>query len=302
MAEPTPTAPVVIAAKGSRLTDSTHAHVATTNRDYAVALARAFAGATIFGLPLLMTMEMWGLGNMVRPAMLLQFSLANMAMLYGLSRVAGFEETHRPIDDMLDALAAYAVAALVSVVVLVLIGVIGADTSPAEAAGKVAIQAIPASFGAMIGARTLGEGDEVEQGEQWRDTYQGQLFLFAAGALFLTFTIAPTEEILLISFQATPWHGLVLVLLSIFMLHAILHVVGFPGQQARTGAASDPRSTAALLWRQTLPGYAIAILVSWYILWTLGSIDGLGLLPVVMAVVVLALPGAIGAAIARVVV
>jgi hypothetical protein len=33
-----------------------------TNELYAVSLARAFGGAVIFGIPLMMTMEMWSLG------------------------------------------------------------------------------------------------------------------------------------------------------------------------------------------------------------------------------------------------
>ena len=277
------------------MTDSAKRQTATTNRDYAVALGRAFAGATIFGLPLLMTLEMWSLGHALAPLMLLQFSIANMAMLYGLSKVAGFEESHRSLDDVLDALAAYAVGVLVSIVGLTLIGVIGPGINLAEAVNKVAIQAVPASFGAMIGARILGE-DSVERGEQWRDTYSGQLFLFAAGALFLSFTIAPTEEVLLISFQMTPWHAFVLVLLSILLLDLILHVVGFRGQDERTGAGE------ALILRQTLPGYGIAVLISAYILWTFGSTEGLDWPHLVMAVAVLALPAALGAAIARLVV
>lgn len=276
------------------MTDTAPTHVATTNRDYAVALGRAIAGATIFGLPLLMTMEMWGLGHSLAPLMLIQFSLANLIILFGLSKVAGFEESHRSLDDVLDALAAYAVGVAVSIVGLTLVGVIGSDTIFSEAVGKIAIQAVPASFGAMIGARMLGD-DEVEQGEQWRDTYSGQLFLFAAGALFLSFTIAPTEEVLLISFQVTPWHGLLLVLLSILLLHLFL-VIGFRGQSERIGTGE------ALLWRQTLPGYAIAAIMSWYVLWTFGSTDGLDWPRLVMAVAVLSLPAALGAAIARLVV
>ena len=277
------------------MTDTAPTHAATTNRDYAVALGRAFAGATIFGLPLLMTMEMWGLGHSLAPLMLIQFSLANLIILYGLSKVACFEESHRSLDDVFDALAAYAVGVAVSIVGLTLVGVIGPDTIFSEAVGKIAIQAVPASFGAMIGARILGD-DEVEQGEQWRDTYSGQLFLCAAGALFLSFTIAPTEEVLLISFQVTPWHGLLLVLLSILLLHLILHVIGFRGQSERIGAGE------ALLLRQTLPGYAIAAIMSWYVLWTFGSTDGLDWPRLVMAVAILSFPAALGAAIARLVV
>lgn len=284
-----------MAGRGVRLTDTIDTHGATTNRDYAIGLGRAFAGATIFGLPLLMTMEMWTLGHSLAPLMLLQFSIANMVILYGLSNVSGFEQSHYWIDDVLDMLAAYAVGVLVSIAGLTLLGIIGSDTSSAEAVGKVAIQAVPASFGAMIGARMMGE-DQVEQGEQWRDTYSGQLFLFAAGALFLSFAIAPTEEVLLISFQITPWHGLAFVLLSILLLHLILHVVGFRGQSERTGAGE------ALVWRQTLPGYAIAAAMSAYVLWTFGSTNGLDWPHLVMAVAVLALPAALGAAIARIVV
>lgn len=281
--------------KGIRLTDNRPDRSATTNRDYAAGLGRAFAGAVIFGLPLLMTMEMWSLGHALSPMMLLQFSIANMVMLFGLSKVAGFEESHHNLDDLLDALAAYGVGAIVSMAGLVLIGVIEPGNSVAEAAGKIAIQAVPASFGAMIGARIMGN-DEVEQGEQWRETYSGQLFLFAAGALFLSFTIAPTEEVLLISFQMTPWHALATVLLSILLLHLILHVAGFRGQEERTSAGE------ATIFRQTLPGYGIAVIMSAYVLWTFGSTDGLDWPHLVMAVAVLALPAALGAAIARLVV
>lgn len=276
-----------------------HSSTATTNRDYAVGLGRAFAGATIFSLPLLMTLEMWSLGHSIRPPMLLQFGLVNLAMLLGLSRVAGFEATHDWRDDLLDSLAAYAVGTLVSIAGLALFGVFGPDTGPADLASKLALHAFPASFGAMIGARILGEGEAVEADEPWRDTHSGQLFLFAAGALFLSFTIAPTEEVLLISFQTTAVHMLIVVLLSILLLHAMLHVVAFPGQPDRTAAG---RNDGHLLRRQTLPAYGIAVLVSAYILWTVGSLDGLDWAHRVMAIAVLAFPGALGAAIARLVV
>ena len=208
-----------------------------------------------------------------------------MVMLYGLSRVAGFEELHSKLDDVLDAFAAYAVAAIVSLAVLLLLGVISADTPLHEVAGKVAIQAVPASFGAMIGAKLMGEGDEIEEQERWRETYQGQLFLMAAGALFLSFTMAPTEEMILISFQMTPWHALAVVLLSILLLHAIIHLVGFPGQESREGTSA--RSD----WlTHSLPGYGIAVLVSLYVLWTFGRTAGLDLPHIVMAVAVLAFP------------
>ena len=274
-----------------------HRKVATTSRQYAVALSRAFAGALIFCLPLLMTMEMWWLGFYLEPWRLIQFTLANILLLYGLSRVAGFEESHNWLDDVLDAFAAYLVAALTAFVILNLIGAIRPGMTVAEVTGMIAIQCVPASFGAMIGAKLLGEGDEIEETEQWRDTYPGQLFLMLAGALFLSFTVAPTEEMILISFQIEPWHALALMFGAILLLHAILYLVGFHGQEGRLG-----RTHSEALLFHTLPGYAIAVGAGLYILWSFGRIDGIALAPAVMSACVIAFPASIGAGIARVVV
>lgn len=276
---------------------SRHSEVATTNRQYAVALSRAFAGATIFSLPLLMTMEMWWLG-FYRPSWtIIQFSLVHLAMLYGLSKIAGFEESHSWTDDVLDAFAAYAVAVITAAAILWLIGAFRPGMTSAEIAGMIAIQAVPASFGAMIGAKLMGDGERIEKQEHWRRTYGGQLFLMLAGALFLCFTVAPTEEVLLISLQMTPVHGLVMIGLSVLILHSMLYLVGFRGQASRV----ERRGRLGIL-RLSLPGYAIAVTASAYILWTFGRVQGLDLPHAALAVVVLAFPASIGAAISRIVV
>jgi putative integral membrane protein (TIGR02587 family) len=276
----------------------THDAVAKSNRDYAVALGRAIAGAVIFSLPLLMTMEMWWLGFALHPQRLLTFILANFAMLYGLSHVAGFEASHNWLDDLLDAFAAFAVAVLVSAAVLSLLGVIDDRTPIREVAGKIALQSVPGSFGAMIGAKLLGEGEEIEEEERhWRESAPGRLFLALAGAMFLSFTVAPTEEMRLIAYQITPGHALVLVLVSIAALHAVVFLVGFPGQQDRSGA-----NHGLDLVLHTLPAYGASILACLYVLWCLGSLDGVSAQFAATSVAVLGLPAAIGAGIARIVV
>ena len=116
-------------------------YAATTNRAYAVALSRALAGAIIFSLPLLMTMEMWWLGFYLAPWKLLQFTLANMVMLFFLSRAAGFEESHNALDDVLDAFAAFAVAVTLASFMLWLTGAIRPGMDAGEVAGMITIQA-----------------------------------------------------------------------------------------------------------------------------------------------------------------
>ena len=272
----------------------------TPNREYALGLARAFGGAIIFGLPLLMTMEMWFLGFYAHPGRLLLFLVLNFFTLVGLSRFGGFERTASVGEDVLDALAAYGVGILASSAVLALFGLLGAGMPLDELVGKVAIQSVPASFGAMIARKQLtgGESEEDEEHAARSAGYGGQLFLMMAGALFLAFNVAPTEEMILIGFKMSPWHSLFLVLASLLMLHVLVFAIGFAGQEKAPEGYGQRRSFLAF----TIPGYGIAIVVSLYVLWTFGRTDGGELSEIAGTVVVLGFPAAIGAAIARLVV
>ena len=271
-----------------------------SNREYAIGLARAFGGALLFGLPLLMTMEMWALGFYAHPVRLLVFLAVNFLILVGLSRFGGFERTSNLFDDMLDALAAVAVAVRASAVILSLLGIVTPEMKLDEIVGKVAIQSIPCSFGAMLARKQLGGGEsDADEAQATRSAgYAGQLFLMLAGALFLAFNLSPTEEMLLIEVMMSPWQTLLLVLLSILLLDAFVYGVGFAGQRERR--ESVHRLSTFL--RFTVAGYGVAILVSLYVLWTFGRTDGVELSQIPLTVAVLAFPAAIGAAIARLVV
>lgn len=272
----------------------------TTNRGYAAGLARAFAGAIIFGLPLLMTMEMWSIGLYVHPLRLLLFIVLNFVVLVFLSRFGGFERTDSLTEDVLDALAAYAVGIVSSVVILALFGLLSASMPLDELVGMIAIQCVPASFGAIIARKQLsgGEADDDEEEAARSAGYAGQLFLMLAGALFLAFNVAPTEEMILIGFKMTAWQSLTLMLASMLLLHLLVFAVGFPGQED----APEGYGVARRVLIFTVPGYAIALLVSFYVLWTFGRVDGSDIAVVAGTVVVLGFPAAIGAAIARLVV
>jgi putative integral membrane protein (TIGR02587 family) len=271
------------------------------NRKYAVGLARAFGGAIIFGLPLLMTMEMWFLGFYIEEKRLLLFLVLNFFMLVGLSHFVGFEPTASTYDDVMDAFAAFGVGVIASAVTLGIFGVLQPGMPWSEIVGKIAVQSVPASFGAMIARKQLsggGEEDEDEQEAEAHASYGGQLFLMMAGALFLSFNIAPTEEMILIGFKMSPWHSLALVLLSILILDALVYGVGFAGQEE----TPEDSGFGARFFFYAIAGYGIALLVSLYVLWTFGRTDGADLNQIVTMIVVLGFPAAVGAAIARLVV
>lgn len=265
-----------------------------TEEHYARGLARAAGGAVIFGLPLMMTMEMWAFGVHMDRLKLALFMAVIAGVVYGLARFAGFRDDTDAVDDALDALAALAVGFLVSAAMLALFGLIGPQMAFREVAGLVAVQAAPASIGAVLANKQLRGRGAGEQKED-RAGYLGQLFLMAAGGLFFGFNVAPTEEMILIGFKMGPWHPLALIVASLIVLHAFVFTVGFAGQHSE-----DERPWVAFA-HFTITGYGIALLVSTYILWTFGRLD-FPLSDAVRSVIVLSFPAAIGAAVARLVV
>ena len=116
-----------------------------------------------------------------------------------------------------------------------------------------------------------------------------------AGAIFLAFNVAPTEEMILLAFRMTEWHALALALVSLALTHAFVYAVEFHGQIARPEHAS----VGGEFLRLTVVGYSVALAISAYVLWTFGRTDGLSALEVVRSTIVLAFPASIGAAAAR---
>jgi len=265
--------------------------VSSREESYATGLARAAAGALIFSFPLLMTMEMWELGFYMDRLRLGLFLIIALGVVFGLSRFAGFRDTASLADDVLDALAAVLMGVLVAALLLAMLGLLTWSTAPREAIGMIAIQAAPASIGAILANRQLQAKDGEAHDREDQAGYLGQLFLMTAGALFLAFNVAPTEEMILIGFRMTPWHALVLIGASLLILHALVFAVGFAGQESHEGHV-------LAFAHYTLAGYGLALVVSLYILWTFGRLDD-GLSETVRSVIVLGFPAAIGAAAAR---
>ena len=183
------------------------------DREFATGLARAFGGAILFALPLLMTMEMWQLGFSMDRLRLALLLLLMAPLLTLLSRLSGFERTFGLKDELVDAFVAYAVGFVASAAVLLLFSVIERGMSLDELVGKVALQAVPGSVGAALAVSQLG--GQGERGEREGSSYAGEPFLMGVGALFLAFNVAPTEEVVSIAYRLTPWHTLALVVASL---------------------------------------------------------------------------------------
>lgn len=115
---------------------------------YARDLGRAFGGALLFGLPLLMTMEMWNYGLTLDGTRLAIFFLSALSLLFGLAHFAGFTPSRSLGLAALEVFAALAVGFISVCILLALFGVLEDAASPRIRASQVALQVVPAAMGA----------------------------------------------------------------------------------------------------------------------------------------------------------
>jgi putative integral membrane protein (TIGR02587 family) len=260
--------------------------------NFAADLAHDFGGAIVFSIPLLMTMEMWWLGFYMDRFRLALFLVLSFLLVMGLSYFEGGEETFK--IEVLDALTACAVGHMVSAVMLFLFGIIESGMSTDELIGKISLLAVPCNIGAILARRQLG-GEETHKEQRRQDQYSGKIFLMGVGAIFLAFQLAPTEEMVLIGHQITGWHAAALALVSLGIMQAFLCSIESKGRQSIFSAGFF----WGVLLRFTIVGYALVLLLSLYVLWTFGRLDGSSLPEAIMSILVLGFPAAVGASAAR---
>jgi putative integral membrane protein (TIGR02587 family) len=262
------------------------------NHSFGVDLAHDFGGAILFSFPLLMTMEMWWLGFYMDRFRLALFLALTFMMVMGLSYFEGGEETFK--IEVLDALVACAAGYTVAAIMLLLFGIIKLGMSADEIIGKISLHAVPCSIGAILARRQL-EVEETKKEKRRQQGYGAKIFLMGIGAIFLAFQLAPTEEMVLIGHMMTGWHAAALAIVSLGVMQAFIYSTE-RRQWARTFSAS-------FFWgvflRFTIVGYALALLLSLYVLWTFGRLEGAAVAEIVMATLVLGFPAALGASVAR---
>lgn len=270
-----------------------------SNRAFAVGAARAFGGAIIFSLPIFMTMEVWSAGLSIQPLRAAAVLVASYPLLVAMSHFLGFEPTFDLLDDAVDAFVALAIGIVTSLAMLSLISVLNGNTRPGDLFAQTTLQAMPASFGALLAQAQLGGAREKAEEEEavGGAGYLGELFFMYIGALFLAFNIAPTEEVVFIAARASNWHMIAIIIASLALLHAFAYAMEFTGTVQRAPGVSHK---SALL-HYGMPGYIVALIACVLLLWISGRFDGNSVDHILRVVVVLGLPASLGAAAARLV-
>lgn len=274
---------------------------------------RGIAGGLLFSLPLLYTMEVWWAGFTTHPLRLLIYILATFTLLLGYNRYAGLRRSASPVEVAIDSVEEMGIGLVMSAIILWLLGQINADMPPSEIICKIIIEAMTVAIGVSIGTAQLGGGEGEQQDDKGmkgqdsfsssspvpfltenQDDFSGQLALASCGAVLFAANVAPTEEIIQIAIETSPWKLLGLALLSMLLGTMILFYSDFTGAQS----LSQTRGVKTVLFG-TVVTYAIALVVSAAILWFFGRFDGTAPIVCLAQTVVLGVAATLGASAGR---
>jgi putative integral membrane protein (TIGR02587 family) len=273
-------------------------------------LLRGFSGAFIFGVPLLYTMEVWWRGNHTTPARMMTALAITYVSLVFVNRGSGFREQctnkwSRNLSDSAEALAIGIVAATLS---LWLIGAMGVSSSLETLMGRIIMETIPFSLGVGLSGYLLKmdeagdedsehEGDDEQQdsGKKLPGTI-ADIGATALGATVIAFSIAPTDEVPMISARLSSAWLLIFIAASLVLSYIIVFEASFTSQKAR----KEQRGIFQHPVGETIASYLISLTMAAGMLWLFQSLSPSDPLEKwVSYIIVLGFPATIGGAAGR---
>lgn len=275
-------------------------------RDEIQDLLRAASGGFIFAVPLLYTMEMWEIGVTAALWQLLLFLGVALAMNLGLahSRSGGFKEETDWFATIEQAVDTIAVGIIGGGLVLLVLNQIEITDPPASVLGRVLAQAVPLSIGAALASAIFGPRGNRTRDDDEEDTAKKAPSAWGAfltdagatslGAIFLAFSIAPTDEVSLLAVELTPKHQIALIGLSLLLSYMIVFVSGFSSRsQKQPGPFQLPITETAF-------SYSLALVVAFGALLLFDRVELNDPAAHILAlVIVLGLPASVGGAAGR---
>ena len=272
-------------------------------------LMRGIAGAFLFGAPFLYTMEVWWKGNFTSPPrMMLILGMAYLALVL-LNIKGGFraEQARSHIQILVESAEGLAIALFTAAFSLTLLGILHFDTGIDALMGRLITLSLPFSIGVGIANNLLLKTDtddddadltkqrELWKNHPWRSTLSdaGAAFL---GAIVVGSSIAPTDEIPMISSSLEPTRLLLIMASSLLLSYIIVFEANFGAQRrrrAQSGFFQGPLS-------ETVASYLIALATAMLMLWLFQVVRvGDPINQWVSYIIVLGLPSTIGGAAGR---
>ncbi|MFQ4144325.1 TIGR02587 family membrane protein [Chlorogloeopsis sp. ULAP02] len=239
-------------------------------------IIRGACGGFLFGIPLLYTMEVWWIGSLAKPPLLMFAIALTFIIVFLLNRTEGFRKRrhgNRPYEALTDTVEAIAIGVTCSAFILLLLQELTPETPLREVLGKITFESVPFTFGVALANQLLGDTRHGNaQGQKSYPTNKKNSHLYATfsdigatviGAIVIAFNIAPTDEIPMLAAAVPPAWLLAIMAASIVISYAIVFEAGFSDQQKRRqqqGIFQRPIS-------ETIASYLISLLAAAVMLW-----------------------------------
>ncbi|MCU0525266.1 MAG: TIGR02587 family membrane protein [Elainella sp. Prado103] len=242
---------------------------------------RGAAGGFLFGIPLLYTMEVWWIGSYVEPPLMLVVLAITSSIVFLLNRTDGFRQSSPDSSQQaaMDSLEAIAIGVLSVTAILFLLREIDATTPLSEALGKIVLEGMPFTIGVAL-ARSILSGMRDQRGDAESDSSGkaekihhlannhhnaalADLGATLVGAIFIAFSIAPTDEVPLLAAASSPSWLLSILIASLLISYCIVFVAGFTTQEHRLqqqGAFQHPLV-------ETVMAYLVSLIAAALMLW-----------------------------------
>lgn len=266
---------------------------------------RGAAGGMLFGIPLLFTLEVWGIGSAATPAAMAAVVGLTFVPVTLLVHTAGFRRSMdmRLTSVLTESAEAVAVGVVVVTVVLFVLAEITLRTPLSDALGKIVYEAAPFAIGAAVASHLFERSPDAPDGgatkEGDRGTLRGTIADMGStfiGAVFVGFNIAPTEEIPRLAAASSPPRLLVVMGVSLLVSYGIVFQAGFRDQARRRqqrGVLQHPIT-------ETAAGYVVALIAAAAMLLFFGNLQPGDPWPLALDhIVLLGLPTAVGGAAGR---
>jgi putative integral membrane protein (TIGR02587 family) len=272
---------------------------------------RGASSGFLFGIPLLYTMEVWWIGSYAEPLQMLIALLTNFVVVFLLIRTEGFRGTvdTKMRDALMDSIETLAIGFVCTALILILLRQIDLTTSINEAVGKIIFESVPFSLGVAV-ANSFLSGDRNQSDNESRSSSSqpktaeinatlADMGATSIGALFIAFTISPTEEVPMLASAMTPPWLLATIAASLLISYGIVFVAGLTNQAKRyqqTGLFHRPIT-------ETLVAYIVSLMSGLLMLWFFHQLSIEDPWTVWLShAIVLGLPASIGGAAGRIVV
>ncbi|BAY23364.1 hypothetical protein NIES2100_31290 [Calothrix sp. NIES-2100] len=236
-------------------------------------IIRGACGGFLFGIPLLYTMEVWWIGSLAKPQ-LMMIAIALMFIgVFLLNQTEGFRKRRhrkRPNQAAMDTVEAIAIGLACSSFVLFLLQELTIATPLKEALGKIIFESVPFTLGVALANQFLGDtdgnngtGNETKKPKSELSATFADLGATIIGATVIAFNIAPTDEIPMLAATVSPPWQLGIIATSLIISYGIVFQAGFSDQQKRRqqkGIFQRPSS-------ETIMSYLVSLLAGAMMLW-----------------------------------